>query len=308
MCDLDILEVIEGSVVTVTALDTSCKLNATVFFHDGDWYYDEKAECDPNHQGSNWTIVADEDFIIGDSEPIGHNDHTPMPGLYRIRDLIEESNVNPIRKNRGIKGTDREHQPMGLKTEEVQMRQAMASSSFKTRPRPDVVTQGIRDKRNQWRRCPASKHLTHKSQWCELQSVSSPNFSFLLSFPSPSTKIEEKSPFCSFVFSVLSVHPCSFFFFYDSPIIHFLLRRHAIFRSSVQRIPFPPKEGPAPGAYTLSSKPADGITSCFKSKLPRLHTVHSVTPGPGAYEPHWKWVDNLTTVDPSFSLLFRNTP
>uniref|UniRef100_A0A3Q2Z2Y2 Sperm-tail PG-rich repeat containing 4 n=1 Tax=Hippocampus comes TaxID=109280 RepID=A0A3Q2Z2Y2_HIPCM len=188
---------------------------------------------------------------------------TSMTGLDRIRELIEESDVNPIRKSCGFKGTDRERQPMGLKTG-------------------------------------------------ELQSVSSPNFSFLLSFPSPSTKIEEKSPLCSFVFSLLSVHHCSFFFFfYDSPIVHFLLRRHAIFRSSVQRIPFPPKEGPAPGAYTLSSKPADGITSCFKSKLPRLHSVHSVTPGPGAYEPHWKWLDNLTlktTVEPSFSLLFRNTP
>lgn len=95
--------------------------------------------------------------------------------------------------------------------------------------------------RNRWKRCPASKHLTDKSQCCELQSVFSPNFSFLLSFPSPSTKIEEKSPFCSFVLSLLSIHHCSFFFFfYDSPIVHFLLRRHAIFRSSVQRIPFPP--------------------------------------------------------------------
>uniref|UniRef100_A0A3Q2XWQ3 Sperm-tail PG-rich repeat containing 4 n=1 Tax=Hippocampus comes TaxID=109280 RepID=A0A3Q2XWQ3_HIPCM len=152
-----------------------------------------------------------------------------MTGLDRIRELIEESDVNPIRKSCGFKGTDRERQPMGLKTGEVPMRQAMASSSFKMRPRPDVVTLGIRD-----------KHI--------------------------------------------NTSPCDY------------------------NVTAKPKEGPAPGAYTLSSKPADGITSCFKSKLPRLH---SVTPGPGAYEPHWKWLDNLTlktTVEPSFSLLFRNTP
>ncbi|XP_019737446.1 protein STPG4 [Hippocampus comes] len=182
-----------------------------------------------------------------------------MTGLDRIRELIEESDVNPIRKSCGFKGTDRERQPMGLKTGEVPMRQAMASSSFKMRPRPDVVTLGIRDK--------VGELLHINTSPCDYNVTAKP---------------VEKMP-----------------------------RKHAIFRSSVQRIPFPPKEGPAPGAYTLSSKPADGITSCFKSKLPRLHSVHSVTPGPGAYEPHWKWLDNLTlktTVEPSFSLLFRNTP
>ncbi|XP_027133819.1 protein STPG4 isoform X3 [Larimichthys crocea] len=50
--------------------------------------------------------------------------------------------------------------------------------------------------------------------------------------------------------------------------------KHVMFRSTVQRISFPPK-----------------------------------TPGPGAYEPRWKLGDRLKTeaIDPSFSLFFRNT-
>ncbi|XP_044228688.1 protein STPG4 isoform X2 [Thunnus albacares] len=87
--------------------------------------------------------------------------------------------------------------------------------------------------------------------------------------------------------------------------------KHVMFRSTVQRISFPPKEGPAPCHYNPQTRPAKGITSCFKSTLPRLHYVHSKTPGPGAYEPCWKLDDRLsteTTMDPSFSLFFRNIP
>ncbi|GLD74236.1 uncharacterized protein AKAME5_002556400, partial [Lates japonicus] len=37
---------------------------------------------------------------------------------------------------------------------------------------------------------------------------------------------------------------------------------------------FPPKEGPAPCHYNLQTRSEKGITSCFKSTLPRLHYVH----------------------------------
>ncbi|KAK5853641.1 hypothetical protein PBY51_014779 [Eleginops maclovinus] len=84
--------------------------------------------------------------------------------------------------------------------------------------------------------------------------------------------------------------------------------KHVMFRSTVQRISFPPKEGPAPCQYNPATRPGKGITSSFKSTLPRLHCVHSKTPGPGAYEPCWKLGERLTTdpIDPSFSLFFRN--
>uniref|UniRef100_A0A3P8SA45 Si:ch211-93n23.7 n=1 Tax=Amphiprion percula TaxID=161767 RepID=A0A3P8SA45_AMPPE len=50
---------------------------------------------------------------------------------------------------------------------------------------------------------------------------------------------------------------------------------HVMFRSTVQRISFLPKEGPAPCHYNPQTRPAKGITSCFKSTLPRLHSVNS---------------------------------
>ncbi|XP_006799140.1 protein STPG4 [Neolamprologus brichardi] len=64
--------------------------------------------------------------------------------------------------------------------------------------------------------------------------------------------------------------------------------KHVMFRSTVQRISFLPKDGPAPCHYNPQTKPAKAITSCFKSTLPRLHGVHSNTPGPGTYDPFRK--------------------
>ncbi|KAK7901527.1 hypothetical protein WMY93_018296 [Mugilogobius chulae] len=85
--------------------------------------------------------------------------------------------------------------------------------------------------------------------------------------------------------------------------------KHVMFRSSVQRVTFPPKTGPAPCAYSPEIRPGKSITSSFKSTLPRLHHVHPKTPGPGAYEPFWKLGDCVNTnMDPSFSFFFRNLP
>ncbi|XP_026209697.1 protein STPG4 isoform X3 [Anabas testudineus] len=154
---------------------------------------------------------------------------TPVPGLYHIRDFIEEAELNPVMKTYGFKGVGRKAHMLGVpkgdlllpgaydytdSTQEVLMRQA--SYSFKNCPRPSITTLNNRDK----------------------------------------------------------------------------------------------KEGPAPGLYNPQTRPEKGITSCFKSTLPRLQYVHSKTPGPGAYEPHWKLGDHLNTEvsDPSFSLFFRNVP
>ncbi|XP_022599719.1 protein STPG4 [Seriola dumerili] len=191
---------------------------------------------------------------------------TPIPGLYHIRDFIEEADLNPVRKTYGFKGVGRKAQTLGVRngdlllpgaydytdsTQEVLMHQA--SYSFKNCPRPDIVTLGIRD-----------KHINTSP--CDYNVT-----------PKPVEKI-----------------PC----------------KHVIFRSTVQRISFPPKEGPAPCHYNPHTRAEKGITSCFKSTLPRLHYVHPKTPGPGAYEPCWKLGDRLNAevVDPSFSLFFRNVP
>ncbi|XP_075903422.1 protein STPG4 [Nelusetta ayraudi] len=86
--------------------------------------------------------------------------------------------------------------------------------------------------------------------------------------------------------------------------------RHVMFRSTVQRISFPPREGLPPCHYNPQTAAARGITSCFKSTVPRLHRLLPSTPGPGAYEPCWNLGDPLNsgTEDASFSLLFRAGP
>ncbi|XP_034464587.1 protein STPG4 isoform X1 [Hippoglossus hippoglossus] len=191
---------------------------------------------------------------------------TPLPGLYHIRDFIEEAELNPVKKTYGFKGVGRKAKTLGVRngellmpgaydyidsTQEVLMNQA--SYSFKNCPRPDIDTLGIRD-----------KHINTSP--CDYDVTAKP---------------VEKTP-------------C----------------KHAMFRSTVQRISFPPREGPAPCRYNPQTRPGKGITSCFKSTLPRLHYVDLKTPGPGAYEPNWKFGGPLNTevMDPSFSLFFRSIP
>ncbi|XP_047459570.1 protein STPG4 [Mugil cephalus] len=169
---------------------------------------------------------------------------TPVPGVYHIRDFIEEAELNPVRKTYGFKGVGRRAPTLDVRkgdlllpgaydytdsTQEVLTRQA--SYSFKACPRSSNVTLGVRDKHINT--SPCDYNVTAK----------------------PVEKI-----------------PC----------------KHVMFRSTVPRISFPPREGPAPGHYNPQSRAAKGITSCFRSTLPRLHCVPSETPGPGSYEPYWK--------------------
>uniref|UniRef100_A0A3B1K263 Si:ch211-93n23.7 n=1 Tax=Astyanax mexicanus TaxID=7994 RepID=A0A3B1K263_ASTMX len=104
----------------------------------------------------------------------------------------------------------------------------------------------------------------------------------------------------------INVSPCH----YDVTVkpVPKLPCKHVMFRSAVQRLSFLPKEGPSPGQYTVKSIPAKGITSCFRSTVPRLHSVRSRTPGPGAYDPSWKMGHRLSTEDMSHisGLYFRN--
>ncbi|XP_031139964.1 protein STPG4 [Sander lucioperca] len=189
---------------------------------------------------------------------------TPIPGVYHIRDFLEEAELNPVRKTYGFKGVGRKAQPLGVRKGDLLLPGAydyidsiqevlkhQASYSFKNCPRPNIVTLGIRD-----------KHINTSP--CDYDVTAKP----------------------------VEKIPC----------------KHVMFRSTVQRISFPPKEGPAPCHYNPQTSPGKGITSCFKSTLPRLHCVHSKTPGPGAHEPCWKLGDRVNTeaIDPSFSLFFRN--
>ncbi|XP_050932615.1 protein STPG4 isoform X1 [Lates calcarifer] len=218
-------------------------------------------------RGGNRTDKGDDkvDLCGRGSWWLGTLKDTPIPGLYHIRDFIEEAELNPVRKTYGFKGVGRKAQTLGVHKGDLLLPGAYdhidsiqevlmhpASYSFKNCPRPNIATLGIRDKHINT--SPCDYNVTAK----------------------PVEKI-----------------PC----------------KHVMFRSTVQRISFPPKEGPAPCHYNLQTRSEKGITSCFKSTLPRLHYVHPKTPGPGAYEPCWKLGDRLNTevIDPhlaSFSATF----
>lgn len=93
------------------------------------------------------------------SSPLTLFQDTPSPGLYHVRDFIEEAELNPVRQTYGFKGLGRKAKTLGVRkgdlllpgayeytdaTQEVLMHQA--SYSFKNCPRPDIITLGIRDK------------------------------------------------------------------------------------------------------------------------------------------------------------------
>lgn len=84
---------------------------------------------------------------------------TPIPGLYHVRDFIEEAELNPVRKTYGFKGVGRKPNTLGVRKGDLLLPGAYnytdaiqevlmhpASYSFKNCPRPDIVTLGMRDK------------------------------------------------------------------------------------------------------------------------------------------------------------------
>ncbi|KAK0058534.1 protein STPG4-like isoform X2 [Biomphalaria pfeifferi] len=64
--------------------------------------------------------------------------------------------------------------------------------------------------------------------------------------------------------------------------------KNYMFKSQTKRFPtfiFRPKEGPSPDAYNVkdTAPKMPAVTSCFRSKTPRFHSVHSRVPDPGLY-------------------------
>ncbi|XP_028279855.1 protein STPG4 [Parambassis ranga] len=166
---------------------------------------------------------------------------TPSPGVYHIRDFIEEAELNPVRRTYGFKGVGRKAQTLGVRKGDLLLPGAYGYTSS---------TQEV-----------LARRATYSFKSC----------------PRPEAAVEDKH---------INTSPCH----YDvtAQPAEKTRCKHVMFRSTVQRISFPPKEGPAPGLYHPQTRPPVGITSCFRSTLPRLHAVHSKTPGPGAYEPWWK--------------------
>uniref|UniRef100_A0A672HR51 Uncharacterized protein n=1 Tax=Salarias fasciatus TaxID=181472 RepID=A0A672HR51_SALFA len=91
---------------------------------------------------------------------LAHTEHdTPLPGVYHIRDFIEEANLNPVRQTYGFKNVGRKALTLSVCKGDLLLPGAYdytdftqevlkhpASYSFKNCPRPDILTLGIRDK------------------------------------------------------------------------------------------------------------------------------------------------------------------
>lgn len=86
-----------------------------------------------------------------------HQD-TPVPGLYHIRDFIEEAELNPVKKTYGFKSGGRKELSLGMRKGDVLLPGAydytntvqdlsthQSSYFFRNCPRPDIVTLGVRD-------------------------------------------------------------------------------------------------------------------------------------------------------------------
>ncbi|XP_029691078.1 protein STPG4 isoform X2 [Takifugu rubripes] len=229
---------------------------------------------------------------------------TPDPGVYHIRDFIEEADLNPVKKTYGFKRVGRKAATLGTQSGHMLLPGAYnfpesdvpkPSFFFKACPRREV-TLGVRDKNINTSPCDYGGIKPVEKVPCKYVPTSTHAFipeTPLFSLPSTSSFL-----------------PCHF----RQTLLHLPSSacRHAAFRSTVRRIAFPPKEGPAPCLYNPGPSPAKGVTSCFRSTLPRLGVVHSSSPGPGTYEPYGpcrRLGDRLHTEipDQSFSLLFRNS-
>ncbi|XP_053565322.1 protein STPG4 [Bombina bombina] len=109
----------------------------------------------------------------------------------------------------------------------------------------------------------------------------------------------------------INTDPCQ----YDlsaQPIKYFSCKQF-MFRSTVKRFPsacFAPKDGPGPGDYHLKNDPSGGISSSFKSKVPRFVPFIIKTPGPGTYEPMRqlpKLPPTVTKMGRLHGIFFRNS-
>ncbi|CAH2254943.1 Hypothetical predicted protein [Pelobates cultripes] len=168
---------------------------------------------------------------------------TPPPGMYEIRDFLQDAQLNPVQKSYNFKGEGRK-------------------KKINTGPAGEMLLPGCYN-------FPDLVYLTAKLP----QTYSFKNTS------RRGTLIGVKD-------KDINTTPCQYYV--DSPPVEILPCKHSMFRSAVRRFPtiyFSPKEGPGPGEYHMKTQSAHGISSCFKSNVPRLQLSSSKTPGPGTYDP-----------------------
>ncbi|CDQ63171.1 unnamed protein product [Oncorhynchus mykiss] len=212
---------------------------------------------------------------------------TPIPGSYHIRDFIEEAGLNPVRRTYGFKETPRCRCVRGT----CCCREPIASLTPPRRPSnarpPTPLRAAPAQKTTLWVSATRNRPFTMPLQ-CDPETSAQDTLQYHTTGLASSLQHLFSSRTTLSLFS-----PC----------------RHVMFRSAVQRASFLPREGPAPGHYNMRTGPTIGVTSCFRSTVPRLHSVRSRTPGPGTYEPSWQMGHRLGTeanMGRAHGLFFRN--
>ncbi|KAM3930834.1 protein STPG4 [Leptodactylus fuscus] len=168
---------------------------------------------------------------------------SPRPGIYNIRDFLQEAKLNPVQQTYSFKGQGRK-KPLSR----AGSGEALLPGCYKIPEFCDLVEQLPRS---------SSFHATSRS--------------------AAALGVKDKD---------INTDPCQYNLI--APPVHQHHCKHFMFRSAVQRFPtihFIPREGPGPGDYNLESSSSPGISSSFRSSVPRFRSSRSKTPGPGTYDP-----------------------
>ncbi|XP_077771426.1 protein STPG4 isoform X1 [Canis aureus] len=156
--------------------------------------------------------------------------NTPIPGTYHLKTFIEESLLNPVIATYNFKNEGRKKPPLVQRNDPV-----LNDLPLYTPPDfLDLLKKQVATYSFKDKPRSSPSRLVYKDQSVKL----SPGQYDLL--PAPVPKHASRS---------------------------------FVFRSTVQRFPtsyFTPHEGPGPGHYDLKIPPANSVTSCFQSRVPRF--------------------------------------
>uniref|UniRef100_A0A8C0SAY4 Sperm-tail PG-rich repeat containing 4 n=1 Tax=Canis lupus familiaris TaxID=9615 RepID=A0A8C0SAY4_CANLF len=195
--------------------------------------------------------------------------NTPIPGTYHLKTFIEESLLNPVIATYNFKNEGRKKPPLVQRNDPV-----LNDLPLYTPPDfLDLLKKQVATYSFKDKPRSSPSRLVYKDQSVKL----SPGQYDLL--PAPVPKHASRS---------------------------------FVFRSTVQRFPtsyFTPHEGPGPGHYDLKIPPANSVTSCFQSRVPRFLPSCSKTPGPGAYKSSMQFPKQPPTIAKmgrEHSLFFNN--
>ncbi|KAI5606888.1 hypothetical protein C0J50_7442, partial [Silurus asotus] len=163
--------------------------------------------------------------------------NTPLPGTYHIHDFIEEAGLNPVRMTYGFKNTGRSETIMCIKSGTM-----LLPGAYNFTDSTQEVLQN--QEPYSFKSCPRPDNYTLGSR----------------------DKVALKSS-CDIDATKIT--------YWKLPALWANRGCRATLLLATLRLFNEMKEGPAPGYYTPNLSPSIAITSCFRSTVPRLYSIHS---------------------------------